>query len=303
MSDRRFRTLENRLQFPGSGGNFARRVGNVEVPALDADAWGRLARDQALGKKTVLRYDADDPNRQPAAVPILRVEGSDLDATQLTVTLLPPMIIALPFAGIGELAQQSTTGEQDNVQIGSGDFPGTSDPVAWPPIQAIIEWGVGGSSAFARVDFVAGATINVVASYVNVYAVIAADANNVPGTSALYTCAANVGPGRPRDGVAQCTIYLGSVDVNTESPVFAVPPFAKRATLIGMDPQAGTPAIPTGYIRFWQSPDGSTGGRNVGNYFVSGNQPGPFTVPNGGAYFTVTAGSSTPYAVCFDLAI
>lgn len=294
-SDRRFRTLEDRLNYPGHG--LPERIANLEVPL---DGWARLAAAQALGKKTTLYYDATDPARQPAAVPILRVEGSDLDASQLIVTLLPPMIIALPFASLPELAQQSQTGEQDNVQIGTQNFPGEIHPVAWPPIQAIVEWGIGGSSAYARVDFMTGTTINVGgASFVNVYAVIGADAIHVPGTSALYTLAANVGPGRPRDGIAQCSIYLGAVAAGDSSAVFAVPPYAKHATVIGMD-GAADPQLTSGFLRFWQSPDAS---KNMGNYFANGNQPGPFNVPNGGAYFTVDSGGTMPYAVVFELAI
>ncbi len=47
-----------------------------------------------------------------------------------------------------------------------------------------------------------------------------------------------------------------------------------------------------------------TGAHNVGNYLVSGNQPGPFPVPNGAEYFSVTpqVGADLPFAAIFDLA-
>ncbi len=86
--------------------------------------------------------------------------------------------------------------------------------------------------------------------------------------------------------------------------MFAVPPFARRVTLIGCDPSA-TPNLTVGYVRFWQSPDGQTGGNSVGNVFISANQPGPFPVPNAGQYFSVfnQSGVAMKMAAIFELAI
>ena len=43
-------------------------------------AWARLAQGGALGKKSVLIYNADVVAKQNAAVSILQVEGQDGDA-------------------------------------------------------------------------------------------------------------------------------------------------------------------------------------------------------------------------------
>ena len=58
----------------------------------------------------------------------------------------------------------------------------------------------------------------------------------------------------------------------------ATPAFAKDATIIGNNAGSVTAA----YVNFYQDPGGL---HCVGSYFVSGNQPGSFRVPNGGMYF------------------
>ena len=59
-----------------------------------------------------------------------------------------------------------------------------------------------------------------------------------------------------------------------------------------------------GYVQFYQDP---AGGSPVGSYFVNGNQPGPFPVPNGGMYFAIWPQSPATAAInwtaIFELAI
>lgn len=280
-------------------------------------AWARLVRGQAIGKKEILAYNADTDARQSSMTTILTIggqDGSDLDACQLTVTLAQPRVIKAAFAGggvigSGQTAQQNASGSYANVDVGTANFPGAGAPIAWVPITAIIEWGLGGTRHTAYVDYSQGVVINLTASWVRVHAAVALDAvDNAAGTSALYELAAFAGPGWTQRGAAQRTVFLGTIDAGVEGGVFAVPPFARRATVISMDPEAvGTaaPALTTAYLRFWQGPTGVAAGGNVGNYFQAGNAIPGFDVPNGAAYFSVQSGMSinTKFAVIFELSI
>ena len=271
-------------------------------PALSP--WGRLCAGGAIGKKTIIPYDASDNARQPSPVTILNVTGDDMDATHVTVTLLPPQVIALAFSQtLARMSAQNQTGEQDNLQISANNFPGGSSPIQWPPIEAILEWGVGGSSVRAAVDFANGTTVNLTGvSFVRVHATVLRNAGIV-GTSALYVLSAMVGPGMARPGSARKTVYVGSVDSLAESGVFPVPHFATRAYVIGQDDGVSPNiAVSVATLRFWQSPNGTN---NVGNFVVTGNQPLPFPIPNGAAYFSVANGMSVAsrMSVAFELAI
>jgi hypothetical protein len=246
-------------------------------------AWGWLSRGGALGKKANLAYRASDVSTQNTVVPILNVEGNDADAQQVVITL-----------------GQNITGERDNLQMQSRtSFPGTTGvPVVWPPISAVIEWGIGGTSNTAVVDFVDGANVTVLASFVRVKAAIESLADTgVTGTSAIYTLYAQVGPGFSRCH-AQRTIFVGSVASLAESGLHAVPKFAKSAYLIGYDPTARSAVeVTVATLRFWQSPDGAAGGRNVGNF--------PAPVPNAAMYASVVSGMAAPtrFLVVYELAI
>lgn len=297
MGEKLIIPLHDELEFPGQ--NLPERVQNLERPLAP---WFRLAMNQGLGKKSNIDYNAEHVGPQPAPVDILQIEGSDLDACQLQVTLGSPLAIPRKQSDLAGLNLQNQTGEFSASQIGLGDYPGTVLPIVWPPFIAIVEWGIGGARTRAYVDFVAGATINLTASFLRVTAAVAPDAIHVPGNTGLYTLSAFVGPGFPRPGSAQRTIYAGTLDVNDESSVLVVPPFAKRATVIGCDESTSPPQLTSASLQFWQSPNGT---KNVGNYFATGNQPGSFNVPNAGNYFTVVGGVTGPtlYAVVFELSI
>lgn len=267
--------------------------------------FGRLAKGQPLGKKTVLFYNADNEQDQPAAVPILRIEGDDLDATQMIITFAPPLVIPLSQADVVDIdyGQQNITGEQDNHQVSDADFPGTAAPIAWPPIEAEIEWGIRGASSKMVVDITNGCAVPVTASFVNVRAAVTQSeaSGEISGTSALYVLSAFIGPGLNQSLNAKLTVYVGSIPANTESAVFAVPAFARRAYIVGCD-SPSPPIVTVGYLRFFQSPDGPAGTTCVGNFFVSGNQPQAFPVPNGGQYFTVhNQNSEMRFNVIFEL--
>jgi hypothetical protein len=259
-----------------------------------------------MGKKAVLIFNANGAAKQRSPVPILSIEGDDADAQQLVVTLSTPLVVPQAFEEtLAHINGQNISGEQDNLQIQSrGTFPGLVTPIQWPPIEAILEWGVGGTSNRCAVDFVNGATVSLVASYLRVFAAIVSGEDiDISGTSAAYTVAANVGPGWARPGTAQKTVYVGSVASLAESEVFAIPKFARSAYVVGCDPAASpTVEVTVATLRFWQSPDGTN---NVGNFIASGNQPLPFFVPNGAAYASVINGMgvASRMSIIYNLAI
>lgn len=265
--------------------------------------FGRLAKGNPLGKSSIMIYDNDSNAIQPAAVPMLTLEGDDMDACQLVITLAPPRVIALPFSSLSELDVQNLSGEQDNSEVPDTNFPGSGVPIQWPPLEAVIEWGVGGAASKATVDYANGVVLSVVASYLRVHAVVTqnADDNNIDGTSAAYWLSAFVGPGYARDN-ARRTIFVGTPANNAESARFAVPPFARRAWVFGNDTTSPVPALTVGTLRFWQSPSGNT---CVANYFVNGNQPASFDVPQAGQYFSVVnqTGAAVRLGVIFELSL
>lgn len=290
--------LSRELFYPGHG--YPPRPGQ-DRPSLSA--WGRLARGGALGRKSVLVYNANRRvTQQSSPVSILRVQGEDMDAQHLTLTLAPPLVVPLPFSPLLAVRGQNLTGEQDNSDVVSrGNFPGELRPIAWPPIEAIVEWGVGGASATVVVDFVNGATINLVASSLEVHAAITASPDVIAGTSAAYVLGAWVGPGFARPGVAQKTVYLDTVDAQAESDASPIPRFARSAYVIASDPSAA-PAVTAATLRFWQSPN-RTG--NVGNVVISGQQATPFDIPAGAAYASVLSGldREARFSILYNLAI
>src|SRR5262245_50972622 len=124
--------------YPGNG--LPPRPGE-DRPGLSP--FGRLAMGQNLGKSSILVYDHHIDDIQPAGVDMIVVEGDNLDASQLSITLHPPRVIPLCFGEL-PLDFQNVTGEQSNSEVLPCDFPGTKDPIRWPPLEALIEFGVGG---------------------------------------------------------------------------------------------------------------------------------------------------------------
>jgi len=277
-----------------------------ELPGARASRWGRLIHgqggtsgQQTLGKKQVLIYDADAETPLAGGPPFFDFGGADHDAEQMQIVIDSPRVIARSFASLAGQQIQNLSGEYDNATIDSADFPGTTDPIIWPPISALIEWGTNYRTSVI-VDIVNGAKVNVSASAVRAWAIVTADAANAPGTSAAYVLGAFATPGWPGASQAARTVYLGAIDHGASSDVFPVPAFAKRATVISCGDGSEVTAAT---LQFWQAQDGS---RNVGNYFVSGNQPGPFVVPNAAAYFSVLSGLAADgvlFSVVFDLAL
>lgn len=270
--------------------------------------FGRLAMGGNLGKSSILIYDPCASVEQPAEVDMINIRGDDLDACQLVLTLHPPRVI--PIARIDlPLNFQNLTGEQTNAEVEVTPFPGEFESIRWPPLEAIIEFGVGGVATKFVVDYVNGVTLPVTASFLRVRATITQSdrCNGITGTAAAYYLAAHVGPGYS-SARAQRTIFVGELcatgDEN-ESCVFPIPRFAKAATLVGCghacDEHCGDqgPKRVEGWIRYWQSPDGTN---CVGDFFVSDHHKS-VEIPNAAQYFTVIneTGHKMKMAVIFDL--
>jgi len=288
--------------YPGAG--LPPRPGE-DRPGLSP--FGRLAMGQTLGKPSILIYDHHADVVQQAPVDIITINGDDLDAQQLILTLHPPRVIPLSFDVVrARLDQQNITGEQTNSEISPCDFPGTDQPIRWPPLEALIEFGTGGVNTQVVVDYLNGVTLSVPASYLRVRALVTQSgcSGDVFGTSAAYYLAAHAGPGFA-ESHAQRTIFVGAVNDDHESEVFDVPKFAKVAVLVGRrrhhDHHNHPPAHTRGWIRFWQSPNGTNG---VGDFFVSDRQA-HVDVPNAAQYFSVfnKSGHEMKMSVLFELAL
>jgi hypothetical protein len=277
--------------------------------AIRRNEWGELMRGRSVGKKTNLLYTAGESVAENAPVSLFEIGASDLDACQLQVTLTQPLAIPATAAQIAAAlgGVQDMTGELSNLTVGTADYPGTAEPISWPPFACILEWGTG-ARTYAIVDFMNGQTVNLSASWVRAYALAPTDAENTPGTSGVYSFLAFIGPGFPKSLGAQRSIQLGSIagpssmGVPAESGIFITPPYARRVSVISCDTSQVPPAVTVATISFFQDP---LGANNVGNYLVTGNQPGPFPVPNAGMYFNVTSGmgAAAKFIAVFELSI
>jgi hypothetical protein len=293
------RLLHTDLFYPGNG--LPSRPGE-DRPGLSS--FGRLGMGQNLGKPSILIYDHRVDAVQPAPVDMIDVTGDDLDACSLVLTLHPPRVIQLPFDEVSaRLDQQNITGEQTNSDVTADDFPGTNKPIRWPPLEASIEFGIGGSNTKVVVDYINGVTLSVVTSFLRVHALVTQrrDNGDIVGTSAAYYLAAHVGPGFA-EGHVQRTIFVGVVDDDDQSCVFDLPKFAKVAKLIGRQAHHHHHPVHTvGWIRFWQGPTGHEG---VGDFYVSDHQC-RVEIPNAALYFSVfnESGHRMKLSVIFELAL
>jgi len=87
--------------YPGNG--LPPRPGE-DRPGLSP--FGRLAMGQLLGKSSILIYNENGSVVQQAPVDMINVEGDDLDAQQLVVTLHPPRVIPLSFEEVSNTLDQ-----------------------------------------------------------------------------------------------------------------------------------------------------------------------------------------------------
>jgi hypothetical protein len=285
--------------YPGNG--LPPRPGE-DRPGLSP--FGRLGMGGLLGKSSILIYDHHVDGVQQAPVTMIDIQGDDLDACQLILVLHPPRVIPLRFDEVtSRLDQQNVTGEQTNSEVTTDDFPGTDRSVRWPPLEALIEFGVGGVNTKVVVDYMNGVTLSVIASFLRVHALVTQSkgSGGIAGTSAAYYLAAHAGPGFA-EGHVQRTIFVGELDNHEESDVFDLPKFSKVAMLVGCRAHHHqAPTLTIGWIRFWQSPNGHNG---VGDFFISDPQC-RVEVPNAAQYFSVLneSGHEMEMSVIFELGL
>lgn len=292
------RYLHTEAFYPGEG--LPPRPGE-DRPGLSP--FGRLAMGQNLGKPSILVYDRHSEDVQPSPVDMVDIQGDNLDACSLVLTLHPPRVIPIALEDLTRLDMQNLTGEQTNGEVSICDFPKMDEPIRWPPLEASIEYGTGGCSTKVVVDYVNGVTLSMVASFLRVRALVTQNRCNgdISGTSAAYHLAAHVGPGFA-ESHAQRTVFVGDVEDDDQSGVFDVPVAARFARLIGRQAHHHQRPVHTiGWIRFWQSPRGHDG---VGDVFVGDHQCRA-EVPNAGQYFSVfnESGHKMKMAVIFGLSL
>lgn len=227
----------------------------------DLSPFARLTTGQSLGKSTILICDpCVDAGQQ---TPMINIQGDDLDAQTLTLTL--------------------------NVEDMPRDLPGTREPLRWP-LGALIEFGTGGAITKMAVDYVDGATLSVAASYLRVEAFVMQDRHSYNGGDmrTTYRVSAQVTGGFAESHV-QRTIFTGDVDDHGESAVFDIPKFGKIATLSGCK-----------RIRFWQDPKGD---HCAGDFFASDHPSGIEVPNSGQYFSVFNeSGVAMKTAVVFELA-
>jgi hypothetical protein len=295
--------------------------------------WERLSKGQALGKKQVITVATQPAGGVAVSGTVdlidIRTTGrGDEDACEMVVTLLPPTAILLsnlPGGVFPQDPQNLTTSYPYDTLYAAGipALPATEDFTA-PPAIAIVEWGVGGAQARAEVDFSYGATINVQGSFLRVKGFI-----DVP-TETFYpgmavTLGAFVGPGNTGQTNAQRSYWISRLEtvaaggfptfgygpngyIAAAGPgiagtrLYPVPPFAKRAWVLGQDLAGVSPYAFDADLHFFRD---IYAAKPVGSYHVGIENPGPISVPNGAGYWTIhnNAATQKQAAVSFDLSI
>jgi hypothetical protein len=300
----RSNNLNGGMRYPGNG---MPKVASSEPGGDRAPdhPFAFLAKNRQIGKRVVLPFitpvglhPSSSVQTQPAPLSILNLQGADQDTTQICVVLSEPKYIP-SISSITELANggdiQRLTGEQDNIDLagtssncGGAVRGGTADVQIGNPV-AVLEWGAGGVSSRAEIDFHNGLAINVVASWLRLLAFV--ESPTVQVGSFPYVLAGFVGPGTPKPNNAQRTMPLGTIDIDTAGNVFTVPRFAKSVMLCGGN-QAGDAYTAT--IRFWRSTSGPADYSSVpvAAFLFAANAANaiPVPVPNGAYYFDVVSG-------------
>lgn len=288
--------------------------GAAQSPSsLPPTAWERLAKGKTIGKSSNLVFDVSSfgingqglPNVSPTD--ILAVQGPDECAMQFCLTLAVPKQIDQAFNAANTATIQQAQAGYDNIAIVrtgmggdvGGVLTGNGNNRIWANLVAEIEWGSGGINHRCEADFSNGLCVNLCGSFVRVKGF--AEPNPVGFNSAYYQLAATLSPGYAKSENAQRSIMAQTRPaINTETPMYTVPRFAKRVSLTGAndvhDPFVGT-------LRFYREPNLVNNNR-VADLIFAGNNPGPFPVPNGAYYFTFFTGIANPtQTATFELAV
>ena len=260
--------------------------------------WGRLSRGQALGKTAVIANVSteDSPTNLPAPISLLQIQGKDQDALNLSLVLAPPKIMTIS-APQGAGNWQNLSGFKTIQELPVGDL----NP-SWPEISAIVEWGIGGISQKAIVDFHNGAPVNLAASYVRVWGQIETIGSLEPPDLVAWQIGASVSRGFTR-GIGARRTMSGDCLANSPGDVLAVPAFARRVRLLGSNTGVGASVVGVTNLtmRFYTAKLGNA----VGDILFTGNTQDPVDIPGPGMYFQVVdgSGSNTRWTAVFELSI
>lgn len=165
--------------------------------------------------QTRASYDANQAYGQR----VLTVAGSQAEVARVSVDARYAQSWVVTLAPVTLPGQQTATG-----------LAGLN-PQVLSDASAIVEWGMGGSSSWAVIDWTGGQQFSVFGSFVRVIAVLNAWGPNgqPPGVAAETRFAGHVAPGRSVQLPTRTVVY-GDVPINTpvERPV---PPFARTFNL------------------------------------------------------------------------
>lgn len=302
--------LHDKLGFPltpmGPDGN------PVHYPRTNPGShtpWSMLRKGKSIGKSVDVLFTTPALTQSvaPAFNDLLLVQGEDDDAMNLKLTINPPQyaptVTVLPTSN-GQ--QVPLSGTQDNVMASPPKLGGAALVPPFASAFASIEWGCGGASNVAEVDFNNGVTVDLTASFVRVKAafdVFPSAEYGDPSFVHPYRLSAFIGPGYPRGSYPATRTLIGDVlNDGAESAAYAIPRFSRRAFVFA---PTGLGVTFVGQLRLWRDNRGAASVFPIANYLVSGNNPGSFIIPNGAAYWTIVnnSGAQEQPRICFELGI
>lgn len=256
-----------------------------------ARGWQALSQGRTIGKTVDIAANAAGFS---VSLPILEVSAVDAtDGIQLGVVIAPPQTATRgAFSGNVPLSFSSQYGGGGNTVT---DF-------IFPSVQAIVEWGMGGSNNMALVDIANGASLNLMASQ---FVRVGIQALTLPSPATAMRYSAFVGPGLPRSSAKKTVLYAGGgVGAGVEGATCAVPPFASRVIAMG---DAGAGVVFVGSIRFYMGRTAAGVGQIcVAEYLFAANAPNQMwcPVPEGAMFFTmIPTVAVASINACFELAI
>jgi len=246
------------------------------------------APENQRGASQVYQFLAGGPPQNAMRLNILQTpRNAGEDAEVIAVTL------GLTFQGIANLA-----------------VPGL--PLFPFDVFGTIEWGVGGASFSADVDWSSGTMLALPASYVKV----TANAGAVPGAAGFnpveVVLSASVAYGPPAasrlSSPARRTINVSNpatdlLGAGATSAVFKTPDWANSATIL-----SATGTAPNFSLDFFSDPAGAAtaGWQQTSRTNVSNLSECTFPIPPDGRFFSVTNGAAVPMnhvQVMFNLAL
>lgn len=280
---------------------------------LPLSAWEKLAKGKTIGKSSNLIFDVSGfgvngqglPNVSPTD--ILTVQGPDEAAMQFCLTLGVPQQFDQAFNAANSADIAAKQDSYDNIAIVrtgmggdvGGVLTGNGNNRIWANLVAEIEWGSGGINHRVEADFSNGLCVNLCGSFCRVRGF--AESNTAGFNSGYYRLAATLSPGYPKSFNAQRSIMAQSRPaINTETPMYTVPRFAKAVTLVGSN-EAHDAFV--GTLRFYREPN-LANNNHVADMIFAGNNLQQFPVPNGAYYFTFFTGIANPrQTAIFQLAV